>query len=93
VPVQKTMSIRRSRREEIEKCTVEAETSAESPVVVRDSGGQILRRFLVRTATTRRSVVTSRRHRVYRDIDANFNTRPINIAGSVLPARGGDSRG
>src|SRR5437762_5520625 len=63
---------------EIEKCTVEAETVAGiTGWVVRDSGGQILRRFLDTNGDNKVDQWCYFKDgiEVYRDIDANFNNK------------------
>jgi len=63
---------------EIEKCAVEAETVAGiTGWVVRDSGGQILRRFLDSNGDNRVDQWCYFKDgiEVYRDIDANFNNK------------------
>jgi len=80
---------------EIEKCTVEAETvSGITGWVVRDSGGQILRRFLDSNSDNRvDQCVTSRTASRSIAISTPISTtrRSISLLGTA--GRGGDRRG
>src|SRR5262245_22359455 len=79
VPVQKNeVDYDAPEAKEIEKCTVEAETiGGITGWVVRDSGGQILRRFLDTNADNcvDQWCYFKDGIEVYRDIDSNFNNK------------------
>lgn len=75
-PVQRDVPYQRPAKDEIGKCTVEAlQAGGPTGWVVRDAGGQVLRRFIDSNQDNKLDLWCYYRDgvEVYRDIDSNFN--------------------
>jgi len=78
-PVQKDVEYDTPKKEEMERCTIKAEKSGGAAGwVVRDGGGQILRRFVDTNADNNvdQWCYFQDGLEVYRDIDSDFNGKP-----------------